>query len=604
MIFYSKYNAIEGEISLPLSLSIKKTIEYYSSKSKPNKYDTILGYIEKDNNNIDINDLFTEYSAKEHIYKSDNSNIKLYGKNYYFTHKVISKNHKEIPLWFSHELLSTVENVKIYKHSKNNKIEIVDFLLENGIIYHNLQFHTNEYDSVYYTISYVNEGVSYSELLSADSTGKELLFSDLDADGNIKPNILRYTRTSEGLKYVYSFQNNYETIYYKKAHLNNRMIMSKDEKCSRSLKIKDFHLNLNNKIYWLENPFNNEYQFNPNLNYKIINKNLIHIQEDIVVDEAYPLVIRFYTESGILKSLYSNILISENNITGKLISKSDITNGLIYLENSFNENYVINISGFNKANYNYLDYDFNTKTNPAFKDTNIYVYLEPNRNFLFYIEERYGVIVDCSDHKKKISIEGSFNSNTIVGNRINAWLETTTFYNRTNNILLIAIVSSKDNDVNYVKSIKHNTVDYHPFNYLLPNINSEGLFFNQNEIMFLDISYSLLEEYSMSEILKLVNKYKSSGKKLIVRWIEDPSLEIEINEGSQNLIIQGVKNINYIASKSYDNISWETIEEWTFDETKIITLNEAEDTLVYLKCEPIINESPRANNMVFGVKAI
>lgn len=500
---------------------------------------------------------------------------------------------KEEPLFYKHVLPENTEDAYLEKIENGNKKRIAGGYVEdysNNAIYTNLK---NAYDqttysyTLYYVVSVDSAGVQTRSLLNSEPVANEATWEDLDPEtGDPKDSANAYYVNQSGSGFVFSFVQN--GPWYIKP-LEHGLIQPRSpdgfysaEPWFMNFSIGDFYTTVNNAVYRYYIPEFAKSAFTPyspilfanafpmfliNKRHAYVNTKSIFIRQ---ADNIH-LIVRVYDANNVLIKL----LTTNENDDGKRFNKDihyeygrivswDSHSGIVAFDFDLSLGSRLDADFYYTAtHYSYTDVDLNPVLKANKNNYSYVYYLIPNANvndkaLHHLILDDGGNIIYTSQgplgtylNLQPKQLNGSFNTNTVIGKKYISDLEEDTFstlftVSGTNsyNYLVLAEVNFINDQT--IEDIEHIDVQREVRGLDLEEAvtfdskilqskygyGEQGQEIPLNGVTVVQPPLTLLEEYggslSENEVVSLLKTYHPSVNALIVDWTY-PYSEFSLN---------------------------------------------------------------------------
>lgn len=612
--------------------------------------------------NLAIKDLSWQLPKNNENFFNNNEEFEVETQSFYsefkdllMTNKVgLDIQNQEIPLYYRHKRKVKEASIHCVKNGDNFVISR-GYLLEDNFVYTNYKNYFEEASGkyiIYYVSGIDLEGNSFNELLDPVPVVKEAEWQDIDIDSG-ELNFNTYTKETEGLGYRYnltienlacSSKTTSEKIYAKGSE-KNLIKMLKPEAYSLKfdwiVRVQNGAIVQDGLLYKL--PEYNNQAFNPE--YKMIhfrnkecfrvNSNVIKLPvKEIKISAAMYMHIEVFISDSEGKLL--NAITTNQNLVGSLIDNVSYKEGISSWdqEEGFVEiNFSIMPDQIITANFYYKAESFLVKEinfNPFFNEKIIYnkyfFYVKPfvagmKKALEWLVLDEDDRILECSQENLKLELNNNFNPNTIIGKYLKDFKEEY-FYSFANNYKYMELSEVSLEEDFYLDEISNFDIrektSIKEANYELM-INRQwkilqskfgygdlGQVVQKNNLLYIEVPYSLLSEYTELEIEDMLRKHIPATLEILIEYTY-PKSKIEFN----NLNIGEVQL----------NLSWEEPGEYKIyksqtkikrDESQVIVsiTSTEEEVLTYTDLDVEsgktyyywvrVNENPYSNT--YGVK--
>ena len=612
--------------------------------------------------NLAIKDLSWQLPKNNENFFNNNEEFEVETQSFYsefkdllMTNKVgLDIQNQEIPLYYRHKRKVKEASIHCVKNGDNFVISR-GYLLEDNFVYTNYKNYFEEASGkyiIYYVSGIDLEGNSFNELLDPVPVVKEAEWQDIDIDSG-ELNFNTYTKETEGLGYRYnltienlacSSKTTSEKIYAKGSEKNLIKMLKPEAYSLKSdwiARVQNGAIVQDGLLYKL--PEYNNQAFNPE--YKMIhfrnkecfrvNSNVIKLPvKEIKISAAMYMHIEVFISDSEGKLL--NAITTNQNLVGSLIDNVSYKEGISSWdqEEGFVEiNFSIMPDQIITANFYYKAESFLVKEinfNPFFNEKIIYnkyfFYVKPfvagmKKALEWLVLDEDDRILECSQENLKLELNNNFNPNTIIGKYLKDFKEEY-FYSFANNYKYMELSEVSLEEDFYLDEISNFDIrektSIKEANYELM-INRQwkilqskfgygdlGQVVQKNNLLYIEVPYSLLSEYTELEIEDMLRKHIPATLEILIEYTY-PKSKIEFN----NLNIGEVQL----------NLSWEEPGEYKIyksqtkikrDESQVIVsiTSTEEEVLTYTDLDVEsgktyyywvrVNENPYSNT--YGVK--
>lgn len=612
--------------------------------------------------NLAIKDLSWQLPKNNENFFNNNEEFEVETQSFYsefkdllMTNKVgLDIQNQEIPLYYRHKRKVKEASIHCVKNGDNFVISR-GYLLEDNFVYTNYKNYFEEASGkyiIYYVSGIDLEGNSFNELLDPVPVVKEAEWQDIDIDSG-ELNFNTYTKETEGLGYRYnltienlacSSKTTSEKIYAKGSEKNLIKMLKPEAYSLKSdwiARVQNGAIVQDGLLYKL--PEYNNQAFNPE--YKMIhfrnkecfrvNSNVIKLPvKEIKISAAMYMHIEVFISDSEGKLL--NAITTNQNLVGSLIDNVSYKEGISSWdqEEGFVEiNFSIMPDQIITANFYYKAESFLVKEinfNPFFNEKIIYnkyfFYVKPfvagmKKALEWLVLDEDDRILECSQENLKLELNNNFNPNTIIGKYLKDFKEEY-FYSFANNYKYMELSEVSLEEDFYLDEISNFDIrektSIKEANYELM-INRQwkilqskfgygdlGQVVQKNNLLYIEVPYSLLSEYTELEIEDMLRKHIPATLEILIEYTY-PKSTIEFN----NLNIGEVQL----------NLSWEEPGEYKIyksqtkikrDESQVIVsiTSTEEEVLTYTDLDVEsgktyyywvrVNENPYSNT--YGVK--
>lgn len=657
-------NEIEEIISLAAYVS--NPIESLRYSKYINDRSIALEYIESNEinskDNLIIEDLSWKMPKNNKNFFNNNEEFTVSTGSFYSDFKEIIATNKitldiqgnEIPLYFKHKREVKEASVHCVKNGDNFVVNS-GFLIENNKVYTNYKNYYEEKTGKYilYFISGVDlEGTAFNELLNLEPVIREASWEDIDLDsGEIDSDL--YLKEPEGTGYRYNLKLNSncktdnvsENIFVKGLGRNLINILPPEDYSLNSkwmLRIQNGSIVQDGRLYKLkeydEQPFNPIYGvlFFRNKTCFNTNSNVVKLPvKEVLIKPNDYIHITLYihdSEENVLKAITTNPELVGTRATDTIMYEEGVVSwdekeGFVELDFSLIADQIVTANFYYKADSLIVkDIDFNPFYNEELIHNKYYFYVKPysykdKKSLEWLLLDEDERIIDCSQENLKIEIESIFNENTVIGNNLKSFKETYC-YGYENEFYYLELGEIFLSENSYLDEIDHFDVREKTFikesryKDLLNKqwkilqskfgYGSEGQVVQKNNLLYVEVPYELLKEYSEEEVENMLKKHIPVTLDLVIEYIY-PKSTINFNTEVSN---QVTLNISWEEPGAY-SIYRSQIKIKRDESEKIVTINsETEENISYVDTEVEsgksyyywvrVNENPYSNT--FGVK--
>lgn len=370
-----------------------------------------------------------------------------------FTNVTYTNKLSEIePLFYKHK--RDVKEAIVYFVSKGDRFDLeYGYKIQNNKLYTNYKnTYLNESGKyrVYFVSGVDTQGNSFNELLNVEEAIKEASWEDIDPETGEFINQI-YTVEKEANRYIFDFTKDdfcsNSTIYFKLLNQNLiKLLKPRDLDTSSpwTLEVSNGEFFSKGRKYFLPEydaqPFVNEFGLLRATNQTCyqVTKNVIKLSKSKVKaksSESLDLeIIVLDSEENPIRCITSNVSkigdkYSDTNLVWESgIVSTDERYGFVELDFSLTPTQIV------KANFYYYsdsflirDISFNPFENKKVLNKKYYFYLKPNQSYKaleYLICDEDDIIEDCSQVDLKLEVNGSFNTNTVIGGDLESFRQT------------------------------------------------------------------------------------------------------------------------------------------------------------------------------------
>ena len=484
--------------------------------------------------------------------------------------------------WYVYEFEEAPTDVRIFKKTRSGRLEVIDFLLEGNLLYHNL---SNSFDiksgayTLYY-ITYNSQSATFTKLLETKSAISEISLDDIEADGSITSYKKRFLRELIVDRYHYSFHNTDDRLSYRgfskriETDLRNQSI---EDSMFLSFSLSEFNVEFDGTSYSYLFPESYDVGelYDSNINYRMVTSSIVKVGGGQLIErESAPINIQVVNETGTILTTYSNY-------GTNAINKIDYLNGFIELPMQLSSTWRLVISGTQKKDtYTYSGLDLNPFYNASFVEGSFYIfYWKPNDSstsihwLQFYNEK----CIDCSDDALKLIVSDAYNPDTIVGLEYSALFDERGYGNdNSHQYVFLEEIGYKRPPVSiaavdlHEKKILSSDFDYEAHHQISVTdlVSERGLEYPLNNTVIIKTDYE--NSFTETQLKDAVARYASLGKLLSVVNVEDPIvLSIETDSSQTTITVQLCEGEHYSLwwETSHMGNIWTQMDDFTADET-------------------------------------
>ena len=499
-------------------------------------------------------------------------------KNLEFTDKRVGGT----TYWYVYEFEEAPTDVRVFKKTRSGRLEVIDFLLEGNLLYHNL---SNSFDvksgayTLYY-ITYNSQSATFTKLLETKSAISEISLDDIEADGSITSYKKRFLRELVVDRYHYSFHNTEDRLSYRgfsnriETDLRNQSI---EDSMFLSFSLSEFNTVFDGTScsYLFPESYDIGELYDSNINYRMVTSSIVKVGGGQLIErESAPINIQVLNETGTLLTTYSNY-------GTNAINKIDYLNGFIELPMAMSSTWRLVISGTQKKDtYTYSSLDLNPFYNASFVEDSFYIfYWKPNDSSaaIHWLQFYNGKCIDCSDTALKLIVSDAYNPDTIVGLEYSALFEEKGYGNDNSyQYIFLEEIGYKKPPVSitavdvHEKKILSSSFDYDAHHQVSVTdlVSERGLEYPLNNTIVIKTDYE--NSFTETQLKEAVARYASLGKLLKVVNVEDPIvLSIETDASLTAVTVQLCEGEPYTLWREVSHMGnvWEEVQNFTASET-------------------------------------